>query len=42
MKACGGAHHWARELRALGYSVRLLHAKVVRDSLREQVNASMP
>lgn len=30
MEACGGAHYWARELLALGHSVRLLHAKVVR------------
>lgn len=30
MEACGGAHHWARELTALGHNVRLLHAKVVR------------
>lgn len=30
MEACGGAHHWARELRSLGHSVRLLHAKAVR------------
>lgn len=30
IEACGGAHHWARQLRALGHSVRLLHAKVVR------------
>jgi transposase len=30
IEACGGAHHWARELTALGHSVRLLHAKVVR------------
>jgi transposase len=30
IEACGGAHHWARELRALGHSVRLLHAKIVR------------
>ena len=30
MEACGGAHHWARELTALGHSVRLLHAKIVR------------
>lgn len=30
IEACGGAHHWARELMALGHSVRLLHAKVVR------------
>jgi transposase len=30
IEACGGAHHWARELVALGHSVRLLHAKAVR------------
>lgn len=30
MEACGGAHHWARELQSLGHSVRLLHAKAVR------------
>lgn len=30
IEACGGAHHWARELTKLGHSVRLLHAKVVR------------
>lgn len=30
IEACGGAHHWARELTGLGHSVRLLHAKVVR------------
>ena len=30
IEACGGAHHWARELAALGHRVRLLHAKAVR------------
>jgi transposase len=30
IEACGGAHHWARELTTLGHSVRLIHAKVVR------------
>ena len=30
IEACGGAHHWARALTALGHSVRLLHAKIVR------------
>jgi transposase len=30
LEACGGAHHWARELTGLGHSVRLLHAKIVR------------
>jgi transposase len=30
IEACGGAHHWARELEKLGHSVHLLHAKIVR------------
>ena len=30
IEACGGAQHWGRELTALGHSVRLLHAKIVR------------
>jgi len=30
MEACGSAHHWARQFTALGHSVRLLHAKMVR------------
>jgi transposase len=30
IEACGGAHHWARELTAQGHRVRLLHAKAVR------------
>jgi transposase len=30
MEACGGAHHWARQLMAMGHSVRLLPAKQVR------------
>ena len=30
IEACGGAHHWARELDGLGHTVRLLHAKAVR------------
>jgi transposase len=30
MEACGGAHHWARALQALGHKVHLLHAKAVR------------
>lgn len=24
MEACGGAHHWARELTAMGHEVRLI------------------
>jgi transposase len=30
IEACGGAHHWARELGQLGHTVRLIHAKAVR------------
>ena len=30
IEACGGAHHWAREFKQLGHTVRLLHAKAVR------------
>lgn len=30
IEACGSAHHWARELQALGHKVRLIHAKAVR------------
>lgn len=30
MEACGGAHHWARELSALGHQVELLPAHQVR------------
>jgi transposase len=30
MEACGGAHHWARELQKLGHQVRLIHPRYVR------------
>jgi transposase len=30
MEACGGAHHWARQLQKLGHQVRLVHAQAVR------------
>ena len=30
IEACGTAHHWARELRALGHDVRLLPAAYVK------------
>ena len=30
IEACGGAHHWARELTAQGHAVQLIHAKAVR------------
>jgi len=30
MEACGGAHHWARQLRMMGHTVKLLPAQKVR------------
>lgn len=30
MEACGGAHHWARQLQSLGHEVRLIAANSVR------------
>ncbi|MBX4918364.1 IS110 family transposase [Rhizobium bangladeshense] len=30
MEACGGAHHWAREISALGHEVRMLPAQYVK------------
>jgi transposase len=40
MEACGGAHHWARALQALGHEVKLLPAKHVRPFvLRDKTNA---
>lgn len=34
MEACGSAHHWARELGALGHQVELLPARQVRAFVR--------
>ena len=28
IEACASSHHWSRELRALGHSVRLMHDRV--------------
>ena len=30
MEACGGAHHWAREIRSLGHRVRLIAPNYVK------------
>ena len=30
MEACGGAHHWARELTRLGHTVRLMPPQYVK------------
>lgn len=34
MEACGSSHWWARQLRALGHEVKLIHAKYVRPFVR--------
>ena len=38
MEACGGAHFWARKLRALGHEVRLLAPQLVKPYVRGQKN----
>ena len=34
MEACSGAHHWARELAALGHEVRLMPASYVKPHVK--------
>ena len=38
MEACGGAHHWARELRRLGHEVRLIAPAYVKPFVKRQKN----
>lgn len=38
IEACGSAHYWARTLGALGYEVRLVHARHVRPYVRGNKN----
>jgi transposase len=38
IEACGGAHHWARELGALGHEVKLLPAQHVKPYVRRNKN----
>ena len=38
MEACGGAHHWARELSALGHEVRLIAPIYVKPLVKRQKN----
>ena len=38
MEACGSAHHWARELRALGYSVKLIAPQFVKPYVKSNQN----
>ena len=36
MEACGGAHHWARELKARGYEVKLIPPQFVKPYMKGQ------
>ena len=38
MEACGGAHHWARMLGALGYEARLMSAQFVKAYVKSNKN----
>lgn len=38
LEACGGAHHWARELIAMGHEVRLLPASYVKPFVKRHKN----
>lgn len=38
MEACSGAHHWARELAALGHEVRLIPPSYVKPFVKRQKN----
>lgn len=38
MEACGSAHHWARKLRALGHTVRLIAPQFVKPYVKSNKN----
>jgi hypothetical protein len=38
MEACGGAHHWARELTALDHAVRLIPPQYVKPYVKRSKN----
>lgn len=38
MEACGGSHHWARQLQALGYRVKLIAPQFVKPYVRSNKN----
>ena len=38
MEACGGAHHWARKLQAMGHTVRLMAPQYVKPYVKSQKN----
>jgi len=41
MEACGGAHHFARELQALGHDVRLIPPQYVKPFVRVTVTVHL-
>src|SRR5579859_5463961 len=38
LEACGGAHHWARKLQALGYRVKLIAPQFVKPYVKSNKN----
>jgi transposase len=38
MEACGGAHHWARKLQALGHTVRLMAPQFIKPYVKSNKN----
>ena len=38
MEACGGAHHWARELVRVGHEVKLIAPRYVKPFIKRQEN----
>ena len=38
MEACGSSHHWSRELKALGHTVRLMPPAYVKPYVKRQKN----
>ena len=41
MEACGGAHHWARELTALGHEIRLIRPQYVKPYVKRAKTIAM-
>ena len=38
MEACGGAHHWARELKKLGHTVKMISPQFVKPYVKSNKN----